>query len=112
MPVRRITSTALSLCSSRNLSGHLDSCQLIPRKRVLGASSLSLRETVEEPDDALAVFAGLLGIPIGTRSRLDAMSPLQKKWLLFRTFLAQLERLSVHGPVLMVLEDAHLLHPH
>ena len=77
----------------------------------LGCLESLLRETVEEPDDALAVFAGLLGIPIGTRSRLDAMSPLQKKWLLFRTFLAQLERLSVHGPVLMVLEDAHWLDP-
>src|SRR5262245_4840542 len=77
----------------------------------LGRLELFLRETVEEPDDALALFADLLGISIGPRSQLDAMSPLQKKWILFRTFLAQLERLSVRGPVLMVLEDAHWLDP-
>ena len=59
----------------------------------------------------LALFADLLGIPVGTRSALDAMSPLQRKWLLFRTFLAQLERLAAVGPVLMVLEDAHWLDP-
>ena len=39
------------------------------------------------------------------------MSPLQKKWLLFQTFLAQLETLASRGPVLMVLEDAHWLDP-
>ena len=39
------------------------------------------------------------------------MSPLQKKGLLFRAFLAQLERLAVRGPVLVVLEDAHWLDP-
>ena len=77
----------------------------------LGRLELFLRETVEEPDDALALFADLLGISIGPRSQLDAMSPLQKKWILFRTFLAQLERLSVGRPVLIVLEDAHWLDP-
>jgi class 3 adenylate cyclase/tetratricopeptide (TPR) repeat protein len=77
----------------------------------LGRLELFLRETVEEPDDALALFADLLGISIGPHSQLDAMSPLQKKWILFRTFLAQLERLSVRGPILMVLEDAHWLDP-
>jgi predicted ATPase len=39
------------------------------------------------------------------------MSPLQKKGLLFRTFLGQLDRLAARGPVLMVLEDAHWLDP-
>jgi class 3 adenylate cyclase/tetratricopeptide (TPR) repeat protein len=77
----------------------------------LGRLDSLLRETVEEHGDAVALFADLLGIPIGTRSRLNAMSPLQKKRLLFHTFLAQLERLSVRGPVLMVLEDAHWLDP-
>ena len=56
-------------------------------------------------------FADLLGIPSGTRNAIAAMSPLQKKWLLLRTFLAQLERLAAVGPVLMVLEDAHWLDP-
>jgi predicted ATPase len=39
------------------------------------------------------------------------MSPLQRKGLLFRTFLAQLEGLAASGAVLIVLEDAHWLDP-
>jgi class 3 adenylate cyclase/tetratricopeptide (TPR) repeat protein len=70
-----------------------------------------LRETVAEPGDAVALVADLLGIPISPESALAAMSPVQRKWLLFRTFLAQLETLAAHGPVLMVLEDAHWLDP-
>jgi class 3 adenylate cyclase len=71
-----------------------------------------LRETVTEPDDAVvALFAELLGIPIGTQEAIAAMSPLQKKGLLFRTFLAQLEGLAAWGAVLIVLEDAHWLDP-
>jgi class 3 adenylate cyclase len=77
----------------------------------LGRLESLLRETAAEPGDAVALFADLLGIPIGTRSRLDAMSPLQKKWLLLHTFLAQLEWLLIRGPVLMLLEDAHWLDP-
>ena len=70
-----------------------------------------LWQTGAEPGDALALIADLLGIPGGTRSAIDAMSPVQRKWLLLRTFLAQLERLAAVGPVLMVLEDAHWLDP-
>ena len=39
------------------------------------------------------------------------MSPLQRKALLFRTFLARLDLLAACGPVLIVLEDAHWLDP-
>jgi predicted ATPase len=39
------------------------------------------------------------------------MSPQQKKGLLFRTFLAQLEGLAAREAVLIVLEDAHWLDP-
>jgi predicted ATPase len=39
------------------------------------------------------------------------MSPQQRKALLFRTFLARLDGLAAHGPVVMVLEDAHWLDP-
>ena len=70
-----------------------------------------LQETAAEPDDAVALFADLLGIPIGSRHALAAMSPLQKKGLLFRAFLAQLEGLAARGPVLVVLEDVHWLDP-
>jgi tetratricopeptide (TPR) repeat protein len=71
-----------------------------------------LRETVTELGDVLvALFAELLGIPTGTQEAIAAMSPLQKKGLLFRTFLAQLEGLAARGAVLIVLEDAHWLDP-
>jgi class 3 adenylate cyclase/predicted ATPase len=70
-----------------------------------------LQETAPKPNSAVALFADLLGIPAGSRHPLPAMSPLQKKGLLFRAFLAQLEALAVRGPVLVVLEDAHWLDP-
>jgi class 3 adenylate cyclase/tetratricopeptide (TPR) repeat protein len=70
-----------------------------------------LQETAAKPDNAVALFADLLGLPIGSRHALAAMSPPQKKGLLFRAFLAQLEGLAVRGPVLVVLEDVHWLDP-
>jgi class 3 adenylate cyclase len=71
-----------------------------------------LRETVSEPSvAAVALFAELLGIPTAIPEAIAAMSPLQKKGLLFRTFLAQLEGLAARGAVLIVLEDAHWLDP-
>jgi predicted ATPase len=39
------------------------------------------------------------------------MSPQQKKALLFKTFLARLDRLAARGPVLVRLEDGHWLDP-
>ena len=72
---------------------------------------LLILETTDQPDKAVALFADLLGIPTNSRHELAAMSPLQKKGLLFRAFLAQLERLAMRGPVLVVLEDAHWLDP-
>jgi predicted ATPase len=70
-----------------------------------------LQESAAEPNNAVALFADLLGVPIGSRCALTAMSPLQKKGLIFRAFLAQLEGLAAHGPVLVVLEDVHWLDP-
>jgi len=71
-----------------------------------------LRDTVPEHGDAVvALFAELLGIPTGIREAIATMSPQQKKGVLFRTFLAQLEGLVTRGPVLIVLEDAHWLDP-
>jgi predicted ATPase len=69
------------------------------------------QETAACPHNAVALFADLLGIHIGSRHALAAMSPLQKKGLLFSAFLAQLEGLAVRGPVLVVLEDVHWLDP-
>jgi class 3 adenylate cyclase/predicted ATPase len=70
-----------------------------------------LRETVAEPSAELALFGDVLGMPVGPQDAIAMMSPLQKKGLLFRTFLGQLDRLAESGPVLMVLEDAHWLDP-
>jgi class 3 adenylate cyclase/predicted ATPase len=70
-----------------------------------------LRETVTEPSAELALFGDVLGIPVGPRDAIATMSPLQKKGLLFRTFLGRLDGLAARGPVLMVLEDAHWLDP-
>src|SRR5207302_5107557 len=61
--------------------------------------------------DAVPLFADLLGIPGGTPCALPEMSPQQRKAVLFRTFLARLDRLAAGGTVLMVLEDAHWLDP-
>jgi class 3 adenylate cyclase/tetratricopeptide (TPR) repeat protein len=71
-----------------------------------------LQEIVTDPGDAVvALFAELLGTPTAIPEAIAAMSPLQKKGLLFRTFLAQLEGLAARGAVLIVLEDAHWLDP-
>jgi class 3 adenylate cyclase/tetratricopeptide (TPR) repeat protein len=70
-----------------------------------------LQETAATPNGVVALFADLLGIPVGSGHELAAMSPLQKKGLLFRAFLAQLEGLAMRGSVLVVLEDAHWLDP-
>jgi class 3 adenylate cyclase/predicted ATPase len=61
--------------------------------------------------DAIQLFADLLGIPTERPSTQPEMSPQQRKALLFRTFLARLDRLAARGPVMMVLEDAHWLDP-
>ena len=111
MPARPITSTALSSRSSRNLSGRPDLRQLTPRKHASSRLKSLLRETGAEPGDARGALCRSAWHSERYTERDCAMSPLQKKWLLFRTFLAQLEGLAGRGPVLMVLEDAHWLDP-
>jgi class 3 adenylate cyclase/tetratricopeptide (TPR) repeat protein len=69
------------------------------------------RETAATPENAVALLADLLGIHVGSQHGLAAMSPLQRKSLLFSAFLAQFEGLAMRGPVLVVLEDAHWLDP-
>jgi class 3 adenylate cyclase/predicted ATPase len=81
-----------------------------PEARLDKLESL-FKGTATGPDNTVALFADLLGIHVGSRHVLAAMSPLQKKGLLFRAFLAQLEGLAVCGPVLVVLEDVHWLDP-
>jgi class 3 adenylate cyclase/predicted ATPase len=62
-------------------------------------------------DDAFPLLADLLGIRSAELRALRDMSPQQRKALLFRTFLARLDRLAASGSILMVLEDAHWLDP-
>ena len=82
-----------------------------PEKRLTRLESLLCEDGEEQPGDAIPLFADLLGIPSATPHVLPDMSPQQRKALLFRTFLARLDRLAARGPVLMVLEDAHWLDP-
>jgi hypothetical protein len=110
MHVRPTTSTAPFFRLSCNLSGLPDFRQLIPWKDA-SISLVTATETVTDLGDAWSRFCELLGIPTGTQDAIAAMSPLQKKGLLFRTFLAQLEGLAARGAVLIVLEDAHWLDP-
>ncbi|MER8766769.1 adenylate/guanylate cyclase domain-containing protein [Mesorhizobium sp. M0968] len=70
-----------------------------------------LQETATEPTLSVALFADLLGIANGSGHVLAAMAPLERKGLLFRAFLAQIERLTAGGPVLVMLEDVHWLDP-
>jgi class 3 adenylate cyclase/tetratricopeptide (TPR) repeat protein len=81
-----------------------------PEARLDKLDSL-FQETAARPDNAVALLADLLGIHIGSRQALAAMSPLQKKGLLFSAFLAQFEGLAVRSPVLVLLEDVHWLDP-
>jgi len=80
-------------------------------ERLKRLESLLSEEGQEPLDETLLLLADLLGIPGGTPSGLPDISPQQRKALLFRTFLARLDRVAARGPVLMVLEDAHWLDP-
>lgn len=80
-------------------------------ERLKRLESLLYEDGEDLPGEAVPLFADLLGIPSGTPGALPDMSPQQRKALLFRTFLARLDRLAACGPVLMMLEDAHWLDP-
>jgi class 3 adenylate cyclase/predicted ATPase len=80
-------------------------------KRLGRLERLLSEEGEEVSGDALPLFADLLGIPIPMTSIKSDVSPQQRKALLFRAFMARLDRIAARGPVLMVLEDAHWLDP-
>ncbi|MEK1886192.1 MAG: AAA family ATPase [Phyllobacterium sp.] len=73
----------------------------------------SLLQPSSTSQQELALIADVLGIPIrpGDAVGIGGLSSLQKKGLLFRAFLAQLEGLARHSPVLVVVEDVHWLDP-
>jgi class 3 adenylate cyclase/tetratricopeptide (TPR) repeat protein len=80
-------------------------------KRLNRLESLLSEDAVVLPDDVLPLFAELMGIPTPMPGVISELSPQQRKMLVFRTFLARLDRLANRGPVLLVLEDAHWLDP-
>jgi class 3 adenylate cyclase/predicted ATPase len=82
-----------------------------PEKRLKHLEALICEKGEEPSDDAVLPLADLLGVPTAAPRALPDMSPQQRKALLFRTFLARVDRLAARGPVLMVLEDAHWLDP-
>jgi class 3 adenylate cyclase len=82
-----------------------------PEERLKRLESLLCANGDGLSDDAVPLLADLLGIRGATPRPLPEMSPQQKKALLFKTFLARLDRLAARGPILMVLEDGHWLDP-
>lgn len=80
-------------------------------KRLKRLESLLCDEGEELPGGALPLFADLLGISNPMPSAMPDLPPQQRKVLLFRAFMARLDRVAARGPVLMVLEDAHWLDP-
>ena len=80
-------------------------------KRLRRLESLLCEEGEELPGDAVPLFADLLGIPNPKPGATSDLPPLQRKMLLFRAFMARLDRVAARGSVLMVLEDAHWLDP-
>jgi hypothetical protein len=59
----------------------------------------------------VALFAELLSIATVGRYAPLSISPQRRKEMFFDRFIAQLSGLAAHGPVLMVLEDAHWVDP-
>jgi class 3 adenylate cyclase/predicted ATPase len=82
-----------------------------PEKRLKQLEALLCERGEEPSDDAILLLADLLGVPTAASRALPDMSPQQRRALLFRTFLARVNRLAARGPVLMMLEDAHWLDP-
>lgn len=80
-------------------------------KRLKRLESLLCEDGGLFPGDVLPLFAELMGISNPTPKAISDLPPQQRKVLLFRAFMARLDRVAAQGPVLMVLEDAHWLDP-
>ena len=80
-----------------------------PKERLERLAALVSAEGLAE--DAVPLLADLLRIRTEAVSSRPDMSPQQRRSLLFKLFLARLDRLAARAPVLMVLEDAHWLDP-
>lgn len=81
-----------------------DTVKLDRLKSLIGQSSWN-------SDDDAALFADLLAIPTPDGLPRLSLSPQRRKELLLERLISQLEGLTVHAPLLMVLEDAHWIDP-
>jgi class 3 adenylate cyclase len=70
-----------------------------------------LAPTVENLEEAVARFAPLLSIPLGSRHAPLDLTPQRRKERTFRALLGQLQALAARQPVLVILEDAHWFDP-
>jgi len=69
-----------------------------------------LRGVVPEQEDAPALFADLLGLPVD-RYAACTLTPMQRKTATLETLTAVILGLSRSAPVLLILEDAHWADP-
>ena len=61
-----------------------------------------------DPDEStLAIFAGLLSIPLGRASPLDAATPERRRELTAAALLESFARVSADAPVVLIVEDIH-----
>jgi class 3 adenylate cyclase len=71
----------------------------------------ALLARAEPSDKDVALLADLLALPGSGRYPLPNLSPQRKKEMTLEALIRQLEGLTRHQPVLMVLEDAHWIDP-
>ncbi|HND55980.1 MAG TPA: AAA family ATPase, partial [Pirellulaceae bacterium] len=62
-------------------------------------------------DEPVAIFAGLLSIPLGERFPAPRLDPQRRKERTFELIVEWLRELSVRRPVLFVIEDLHWVDP-
>jgi predicted ATPase/class 3 adenylate cyclase len=67
--------------------------------------------TAENLNEAVALLAPLLSIPLGSKYPPLDLTPQRRKDLTFKALFGQLEVLASRHPVLLVLEDAHWFDP-
>jgi predicted ATPase len=64
-----------------------------------------------EPDQAVPLFAAVLGVPTNDRYPLPKLAPQRQKQLTLAALVDQLEGLSADQPVLLAYEDVHWIDP-
>jgi hypothetical protein len=70
-----------------------------------------LARATDDLDESIPLIANLLSVPTGGRYPPLDLTPQKRKEKTLRAFLAQLEGLAAHQPVLAVFEDVHWIDP-